>query len=104
MTKLKLRLGAGVTRSQQIIDTQVMKDSTPYVPFDTGTLANSVILGTDVGSGTVRWSAVYAEAQYKGMPNKSKAAHPLATTYWFEAAKAVNKDKWIRVAKAAANL
>ena len=89
-------------QAQKILDLQVLKDSTPYVPRDTGNLTQSGIRATDIGSGEVIWDAPYADEQYYGKPSKAKDVHPQAVMQWFEAAKAARKDAWMRVAKRAA--
>lgn len=98
-------------RAQKWLDNEVLKDSTPYVPMLTGALFKSGTLGTVAGSGTVQWIAPYARYQYYGKAmsgplygpkqatNKdlhySTDAHSQAQAFWFEAAKAQNKRKWI---------
>ena len=39
---------------QKIVDSEVLRRSTPYVPFKTGNLIKSGIRGTKIGSGEVR--------------------------------------------------
>lgn len=93
-----------VTQAQKILDAQVLKDLQPYTPFRSSKLEQSSISGTTVGSGKITYTAKYARKQYYMYPNKSKAAHPKATMKWFEAAKAVNKERWRKVAaKAVSN-
>lgn len=103
------------SRSQKWLDNEVLKDTTPYTPMQTGALYKSGILGTEIGSGTVQWIAPYARYLYYGKvmagpkygpkyPTSkdlvfSKSAHPQAQAFWFEASKAQNKQKWIRMAK-----
>lgn len=84
-------------KAQAALDWQVISDTDPYVPFDTGNLAKSV-LSSDLGSGELVYDAVYAKKQYYGSTSKSKTHHPLATNYWFERSKAVNKRRWREVA------
>jgi len=87
--------------AQKVLDLQVLKDCAPYVPRDTGDLMDSGTRATDIGSGEVVWDAPYAAKQYYTAPNKAHDRHPLAVMQWFEAAKAVRKDAWLRVAKKA---
>lgn len=87
--------------AQKVLDLQVLKDCAPYVPRDTGNLVDSGTRATDIGSGEVVWDAPYADKQYYTAPNKAHDRHPLAVMQWFEAAKAVRKDAWLRVAKKA---
>jgi hypothetical protein len=102
--KIEAELVGNVKRAQAILDVQVIKDTTPYVPRDRGDLAASATRATDVGSGEVVWGggdADYAARQYYGLPNKAHDVHPLAVKQWFEAAKSVCREKWLRVAKKA---
>lgn len=110
-----LRFNKQYTRSQVWLDNEVIKDSTPYVPMLTGALFKSGQLGTTPGEGVVQWIAPYARYQYYGKVmagpkygpkyptgkklTYSKDAHPLAQSYWFEAAKAQNKQKWVSGAR-----
>ena len=49
--------------AQTYVDSEVLRLSDPYIPKVTGTLIKSGILGTDIGSGTVKWIAPYAHRQ-----------------------------------------
>jgi hypothetical protein len=85
--------------AQKQLDSIVLTDSNRYVPFVSGELRDSGTVGTDLGSGEVRWIAPYARAQYYGLPNKTKTFNPNAVGQWFEAAKAAHKTNWINAAK-----
>lgn len=78
------------SRAQMFVDSEVLRLSEPFTPLLTGTLVRTGILGTDVGSGTVKWIAPYAAKQYrKGrLPGQSKTG-PLRGRYWFERMKEV---------------
>lgn len=103
-TRLTARLGGMTKRGQMALDIQVLKDTTPFVPRDTGNLAQSGVRASTPGSGQVIWDAPYADAQYYGRARKAHDVHPLAVMRWFEAAKAAYRETWLRVAKAAARL
>ena len=47
-------------KNKKIVDSEVLRRSTPYVPFKTGNLIKSGIRGTKIGSGEVMYNAVYA--------------------------------------------
>lgn len=98
-SRIEDRLVGNVDKAQHVLDFQVLSDTTPYVPRDTGSLARSGVNATEPGSGEVVWDAPYAAAQYYGLPNKAADVHPLAVMRWFEASKAANLAKWLRVAK-----
>lgn len=54
------------TKAQVFIDSEVLRLSAPYIPFETSMLQKSGILGTVAGSGTVEWIAPYAKYLYYG--------------------------------------
>lgn len=99
------------SRAQRWLDNEVLKDTTPFVPMQTGMLMKSGQLGTVVGSGTVEYIAPYARALYYGKvmagpkygPKHatekdlvfSQSVHPQAQAFWFEASKSQNKPNWI---------
>jgi len=93
------RIAGDVSRAQAWLDNEVLKDSTPFVPRLTGELERSGIAGTKIGDGMIVYNKVYAAAQYYSNYTHSTQAHPGATRLWFETAKAINKDKWIRGVK-----
>lgn len=49
---------------QKVVDSEVLRLSDKYIPFRTGTLRNSGIIGTVIGSGKVSWITPYARQQY----------------------------------------
>jgi len=82
-------------RAQKWLDTEVLKDCTPYVPRLTGALEHSGIEGTAIGSGEIIYNSPYAKQQYYGYFNHSTQSHPKASREWFEVAKAANQSKWL---------
>lgn len=100
----KARLERNRKVAQAWLTNEVARDSEPYVPFAAstskhkgGTLNASVLV--DIDEGKVEWNTPYARAQYYGKPNKNKSKHPKATMRWFEAAKGVKLNTWIRGVK-----
>lgn len=89
---------ASYGRAQEWLDQQVVADTDPYVPMDTGALKDTA-QSTNFGSGEITYEGPYAAAQYYGLPNKRKSAHPQATMLWFEVSKAANKTRWIQMVK-----
>jgi len=63
-----------------MIDSEVLRRCDPLVPFDTGTLKQSGIEHTELGSGNVIYRTVYARKQYY-IPMQHKNNR---TEYWFE--------------------
>lgn len=108
-----------VNKAEKILATQVMKDTDKYVPALTGSLMKR----THIEESTIVYPGPYARFLYYGKvmiyePTKStfaplgehkvvtdrdlvmnKSMHPLATSHWFEASKAQNLEKWVRVAE-----
>lgn len=115
---LQEKLAQACTKAEHIVATQVRKDTSPYVPFLTGSLDER----TQVVGNSVVYPGPYARYLYygkvmvdpgtgstyakKGMTKVltdkklefNKAGHNQAQSYWFEASKAENLKKWIRVA------
>ncbi len=83
--------------AQQFLDSEVLKDSAPYVPMRTGNLMNSGNTGTVIGSGEVIYNAPYAKACYYAVNRQfSKQKHPQACAQWFEKAKTAHIDSWVK--------
>ena len=106
-------------RATRILAEQARKDTAPYVPMLTGSLDNR----TRVEGNTIIYPGPYARFLYygkvmvdpdTGSPWAKAGAtkvvtdrdlvfttdfHPQAQAYWFEASKAQNKDKWLRIAQ-----
>ena len=87
-------------RAQWFVDNEVLRLSEPFIPIKTGTLVKSGILGTEIGSGLVRWIAPYSAAQYYMTNRKTKSeTGPLRGSFWFERMKQLYKKGIIRGAK-----
>lgn len=115
---LAAAIGKAATRAEHIVAVQAAKDTSPYVPFLTGSLDER----TRVSGNTIIYPGPYARYLYygkvmvnpetgstyakKGMTKVltdknlvfNKSGHAQAQAHWFEASKAENLDKWIRVA------
>lgn len=113
------RHGLGVRgRAQQYIDSEVLRQSAPYLPHQTGMLRDSGIHGTDIGSGEVIWNSPYAKFLYYGKvmigmeshspwaksgekkvkTNRNLAYHgaPKRGAFWFERMKADHMSDILR--------
>ena len=112
------RLKAASEKAEHTVAIQVQKDTSPYVPFLTGSLDQR----TRVDGSEVIYPGPYARYLYHGkvmvdpetgsayaskggtkvVTDKNlvfnKAMHSQAQAYWFDASKAENMDKWLRVA------
>lgn len=90
------RFSSKYSQAQKFLDSEVIKDSDPYVPMRTGNLRDSGISGTSLGSGCVVYNAPYAKPMYYGIHcHFSKDKHPLACAQWFEKAKSLKKKDWL---------
>ncbi len=68
-------------KAQKFLDSEILRKCDPYIPFKTGMLRDSGILGTKVGSGRIRWIAPYAKRQYyKGLSSGKRGR------YWLKRA------------------
>ena len=121
MEAIKDKLAESCTRAENIVGQQVIKDTAPFVPALTGSLT----IRTRLDGNKIIYPGPYARFLYYGkvmvdpqtgstfapkggtkvLTNRdlvfSKAMHPQAQSHWFEASKAQNLDKWVRIAKKA---
>lgn len=76
--------------AQEYVDDEVLRGCSKLVPFRTGMLEKSGILGTYKGSGLVQWIAPYAKAQYYRARKVGSQTGPQRGPFWFERWKAAN--------------
>lgn len=107
----KPKYEAKFIRAQKFVDSEVLRLSEPFMPFDTGYLMKSGILGTAIGSGIVKWVAIYSKYLYYGKVMVGKPPkHPIDKNlvyqggpqrgaFWFERMKSVHKKNILRGAK-----
>ena len=86
-------------KAQVFVDSEVLRLSEPYIPLLTGMLIKSGILGTEPGSGKVKWIAPYAKAQYYSKRKPGSMTGPLRGPYWFRRMKEVHWKKIVDGAK-----
>lgn len=98
-TNFKAKWNGQYTRAQRFVDSEILRLSEPYTPLQTGMLVKSGALGTDVGSGEVKWIAPYAKAQYYRPGKPGRETGPLRGPYWFERMKASYGDQIVAGAK-----
>jgi hypothetical protein len=101
------------SKAQIFVDSEVLRLSDPYIPFQTGMLKKSGILGTEIGSGTVVWNAPYARYLYYGKAmggvapkhvlnkNLTYNGAPRRGAFWFERMKS---DKGKQILRGAARI
>lgn len=118
MDAIKETLASACSRAEHVLAQQIMKDTTPFVPALTGSLTHR----TRVVGSEVIYPGPYARFLYYGKvmvdPQTgstyapkggtkvvtdrdlvfTKSVHPQAQSHWFEASKAQNLEKWMRIA------
>lgn len=90
------RRGEQFDAVQKMVDSEVLRQSDPYVPMRTGMLKKSGILGTVIGEGVVKYIAPYARQNYytnAGRGREGTQNGGLRGKYWFERMKADHKDE-----------
>ena len=121
MDAVKETLAQACGKAEHVLAVQVEKDTVPFVPALTGSLTER----TRVVGNAIIYPGPYARFLYNGKvmvdPNTgstyapkggtkvltdrnlvfTKTMHPQAQSHWFEASKAQNLDKWLRVAEKA---
>lgn len=83
--------GGEFSKAQQIVDSECLRYCSRLVPFRTGFLEKSGILGTKIGSGEVRYIAPYAHRQYY-FTATSRPYDGQRGAKWFERMKAAHRD------------
>ncbi len=125
--EIQKKLARASSRAEHLLAVQVQKDTEPYVPALTLSLTNrtqvigntivypgpyarylyngKVMIDPEGGIKTVNENGVEVVRFRKGAKlvetdrdlKIQQTVHPYAQAHWFEASKANNKDKWIRV-------
>lgn len=118
MDSVKESLASACSRAEHVLAQQVMKDTTPFVPALTGSLTQRTrVVGNEViypgpfsrflyyGEVMVdpaTGSAYAPKGGHKVVTDRdlvfNTTMHPQAQSHWFEASKAQNMEKWVRVA------
>lgn len=103
------RFGDAFARAAGMLGDAVLADSTPYVPYDTGRLADSGVRGAVTAADgaavcDVMWRTPYAADVYYGDLRGvcfRREHRPHARARWFEGAKAVGCGAWTETVRAA---
>lgn len=78
-------------KAQKFLDSEILRKCDPYIPFKTGMLRDSGILGTKVGNGRIRWIAPYAKRQYyKGLASGKRGR------WWLKRAMTAHGEEILR--------
>ena len=96
--------GAKLTRNfnsvQEYIDTECLRRSAEFAPFDRHVLIESGILCTRIGSGKIQYRTPYARRLYYHPEYEfSKEHNPQAGGYWFERMKQQYREQILARAK-----
>lgn len=92
------RRNEGFSRAQKFVDNEVLRRCSPRVPFRTGMLEKSGILGTTIGSGEVKYIVPYAAYQYYATP-ETRIYNANRGAKWFERMKTEERDDILKGAK-----
>ena len=79
-------------KAQTYIDNEVLRFCSARVPFRTGNLQKSGIYATVIGSGEVRYNAIYAAHQYY-YTQDTRSYDAIRGAHWFERGKASEKSR-----------
>jgi hypothetical protein len=90
------KAGKAERRVKTMVTLAAREDTKQYVPYQDGALRQSAETASVPEQGQLIYSTVYARAQYYGLPGKRT---PGTTMQWFEASKAANLEKWIKIAE-----
>lgn len=85
-------------RKQKFVDSEVLRRCSPRVPFQTGMLDKSGKLGTEIGSGEVKYIAPYSAYQYYGTA-ESRPYDGNRGGKWFERMKTEEKEDILKGAE-----
>lgn len=85
-------------RKQMIVDSEVLRYCSPFVPLRTGTLLRSGTASTVIGSGNVQYATPYARLQYYRTA-QSRSYDSRRGGLWFERMKTAHKQDIRRAAE-----
>lgn len=81
-------------KAQRYVDNEVIKRMDKYTPFDVGTLKNSPVAQSSIGTGLIVQQTPYAKRWYYEPANFQGA--PTRGNKWFERMKASHKSDILR--------
>lgn len=102
--KVYRSFNGGYNKARRWLKNEVAKDTNVFTPMLSGDLRESVIPSIGNPNEYLVWSVVYAAYQYYGCWADGshvieRHSQPGTEILYFEKAKAIHKEKWIRVAK-----
>lgn len=81
-----------IHRAQIFIDSEILRNSDPLVPFDTGSLKRSGITGTRIGTGIIKYTATYSKPQYFNGCSSGQRGRKWVRRMWISKGKKILKD------------
>lgn len=89
-----------LNKKQMVVDSEVLRYCSPFVPHISGMLEKSGTLGTVIGSGEVKYIAPYARFQYY-QTAQTRLYDPSGRrgSKWFERMKTAHKADILRAAE-----
>lgn len=100
LTGVQRKVEKKVERTRVVLTDQILKDSNRYIPADQWTLRNSGIIATMASVSQIVWDTPYARKLYWNPQfNFSKDKNPNAQGKWFEYAKSIHLNDWLRIAQ-----
>lgn len=88
-----------ISKTQYILDEQILKDSNYFIPMDTAYLQQSSLRASEIGKGRLRWDTPYARRLYYNPQYDFQTdVNPNASGLWFEKAKGLRSAEWERLA------
>nr|DAU50692.1 MAG TPA: Minor capsid protein [Caudoviricetes sp.] len=90
------RVNGILSKKQELIDSEVLRLCSPFVPFRNGALEQSGTTGTVIGSGEVKYIVPYARRQYYRTA-RTRSYDPRRGGMWFERMKTANKTEILRL-------
>lgn len=80
--------------AQKFVDSECLRRCEPYVPFLSGAMAHSGQLGTEIGSGLLRYIVRYAHRRYLNCRTNGQRG-----PRFFERMKAAHRDQILKATK-----
>ena len=82
-----------------LLASEILNDCNQYVKWDSGQLATSSLVHSQLEKGLLIWRTPYARRQYWAIQTAYPTYHSKATWKWCEAAKRDCLSKWTRQAQ-----
>lgn len=91
-TSFESRRNGQLDKAQKVVDSECLRLSQPYIPFDKGISSKLMIASTVIGSGQLKTGAPYDAKNYYN-PQFNFQGAPMRGAYWFERMKQSHVDQ-----------